>query len=80
MERRKNADCLKKVAEVILAHENRLSELAEEAKPVNILFNQLNIIVRDELATVQDMDTIKLVSKILERLKENCGNMLTSNK
>ncbi len=80
MERRKNADCLKKIAEVILAHESKLSEFAEEAKPVNILFNQLNIIVRDELATVQDMDTIKLVSKILERLKENCGNMLTSNK
>jgi len=75
-ERRKNAECLKKLAETILLYENKLAEYSEEAKPVNVLFNQLTVIVNDEMAQVDNVTSKKLVGKILARLKESCGGML----
>jgi hypothetical protein len=77
VERRKNADSLKKITDAIILCENKLAEISEEAKPVNILFNQLTIIVNDELEHVDNLASKKLVSKILSRLKESCGDMLT---
>ena len=76
-ERRKNAECLKKLAETILVYENKLSEYVEEAKPVSVLFNQLTVIVNDELQHVDNLSSKKLMSKVLARLKESCGEMLT---
>jgi len=76
-ERRKNAEVLKKLAETLLLYENKLSEISEEAKPVNVLFNQLTVIVNDEMAQVDSVTSKKLVGKILARLKESCGGMLT---
>lgn len=76
-ERRKSAECLKKLAETILVCGNKLAEYSEEAKPVNILFNQLNVIVNDEMQHIDSVTSQKLVRKILARLKESCGNMLT---
>jgi hypothetical protein len=76
-ERRKSAECLKKLAETMLLLENKLAEFSEEAKPVNVLFNQLTVIVNDEMAHVDSLTSKKLVSKILNRLKDTCGDMLT---
>ena len=76
-ERRKNAECLKKIVETIMLLENKLTEFAADAKPVNVLFNQLTVIVNDEIAHVDNLSSKKLVSKILSRLKESCGSMLT---
>jgi len=76
-ERRKNAECLKKLAETILLLENKLAEISEEAKPVNVLFNQLTVIVKDELQHVDSVTSKKLMGKVLSRLKESCGGMLT---
>jgi hypothetical protein len=79
-ERRKNADCLKKLAETIMSLDAKLMEFSEEAKPVNVLFNQLTVIVNDEMAHVDNITSKKLVSKILARLKDSCGGMLTGEK
>ncbi len=76
-ERRKNAECLKKLAETILLLEKQLGEIAADAKPVNVLFNQLTVIVNDEMAHVDSVTSKKLVNKILDRLRESCGGMLT---
>jgi len=76
IERRKNADCLKKLAETILVYENKLAEYQEEVKPVNLIFNQLKIIVNDEMQHIDNATSKKVVSKILDRLKESCGAML----
>ena len=76
-ERRKNAECLKKIVETIILLENKLEEFAEKAKPVIVLFNQLTVIAHDEMAHVDSTISKKLVSKILSRLKESCGEMLT---
>ena len=75
-ERRKNADCLKKLAETILVYENKLAEYQEEEKPVNLIFNQLKIIVNDEMQHIDNATSKRVVSKILARLKESCGTML----
>ena len=79
-ERRKSAECLKKLAETMLLLENKLAEFSEEAKPVNVLFNQLTVIVNDEMAHVDSLTSKKLVSKILNRLKDTCGDILTGQK
>jgi len=79
-ERRKSAECLKKLAETMLLLENKLAEFSEEAKPVNVLFNQLTVIVNDEMAHVDNITSKKLVSKILARLKDTCGDILTGQK
>jgi len=76
-ERRKNAECLKKLAETILLYENKLAEYSNEAKPVNVLFNQLTLIVNDEMQHIDNIASKKLVGKILARLKDTCRGMLT---
>lgn len=75
-ERRKSAECLKKLAETILVFENKLDEYEEEVKPINLLFNQLTVIVNDEMQHVDSATSKKLVGKILARLKDSCGAML----
>ena len=76
VERRKNAETVKKLVETILLLEGRLSEYAEEIKPVNLVFNQLKIIVSDELAHVDNMKAKKVVSTILTRLHDSMGDMM----
>jgi len=76
VERRKNAETVKKLVETILLLEGRLSEYAEEIKPINLVFNQLKIIVSDELAHVDNMKAKKVVSTILTRLHDSMGDMM----
>lgn len=76
IERRKNAETVKKLAETILSYEDKLSEYVEEVKPVNLVFNQLRIIVNDELAHVENVKTKKVVSTILNRLHDKIGDMI----
>jgi hypothetical protein len=75
-ERRKNAETMKKLAETILTYENKLSEYQEEVKPVNLVFNQLKVIVNDELAHVDNIKTRTVVSTILKRLNDSVGEMM----
>ncbi len=75
-ERRKNAETIKKLAETILTYEGKLSEYEEEVKPVSLVFNQLKIIVNDELAHIDSAKTKKVVTTILTRLHDSVGNMI----
>ena len=78
-ERRKNADTIKKLADTILTYESKIDEFQEKMKPVNLVFNQLRIIVNEEMESVQnsDSETKKTLSKIFSRLKESVGDMVT---
>ena len=76
IERRKNAETIKKLAETILTYESKLSELNEEAKPVNLIFNQLKIIVNDEMAHIESIKTKKVLSTVLHRLKDSVGELM----
>ncbi len=75
-ERRKSAETVKKLVETILLLEGKLSEYAEEIKPVNLVFNQLRVIVNDELANVDSVKAKKVVSTILTRLHNSMGEMM----
>ena len=76
VERRKNSDTLKKLAEVMLAYENKIEAYQEFASPVSLIFNQLKIIVNDELQSVDNVKTKQVFSKVLSRLKTSCGDMI----
>ena len=76
VEKRKSAETVKKLAETILTCEGKLIEYKEEIKPVKLVFNQLNVIVKDELSHVDNAKTKKVVSTILDRLQESIGNMI----
>jgi hypothetical protein len=75
-EKRKSAETVKKLIETIVLLEGKLSEYAEEIKPVNLVFNQLKIIVNDELAHVDSQKAKKVVSTILTRLHDSMGDMM----
>ena len=76
IEKRKSAETIKKLIETIVLLESKLSEYAEEVKSVNLVFNQLKVIVNDELANVESMKAKKVVSTILTRLHNSMGDML----
>ena len=79
-ERRKNAEVIKKLVETILVCQDKLKEFEEEVKPVNLIFNQLSIIVKDEMAHVENTKTKKVLSTVLDRLKDSVGTMITGTK
>jgi len=76
VERRKSAETIKKLAETILTYENKLSDYYDNAKPVNLIFNQLKIIVNDEMQHIDSTKTKKVLSKVLTRLKDSVGDMV----
>lgn len=76
IERRKNAELMKKLAEVILVYENKIDEFVKEVKPINIIFNQLKVIVTEEMANVDNIKTKKVLSNVLSKLKDSVGDML----
>jgi len=76
VEKRKSAETVKKLAETILTYEGKLAEYKEEVKPVKLVFNQLNIIVKDELSHTDNITTKKVLSTILNRLQDSVGNMI----
>ncbi len=75
-ERRKNAETVKKLAETILTYEDKLVEYQGDVKPVSLVFNQLKIIVNDELEHIDNVKTKKVVSTILSRLHDSVGDMI----
>ena len=76
IERRKSAETVKKLAETILTHEDKLNDFYEETKPVNLIFNQLQVIVKDELQYIESPKTKKVLSNVLSRLKDSVGDMI----
>jgi hypothetical protein len=76
IERRKNAEIVKKLADTILTYESKLDEFEEQMKPVNIIFHRLEIIVNDELKNIDSNRTKKVFSSVLTRLKDDLGDMI----
>lgn len=76
IERRKNAEAIRKLAETLLTCDSKLKEYDEEMEPVRVVFNQLKIIVKDEMAIIDSASTKKTLIKVMSRLKENVGDMM----
>jgi len=75
-EKRKSAETTKKLVETIVLLEDKLVDYEEEVKPVNLVFNQLKVIVNDELENIENVKTKKVVSTILSRLHDSVGSMI----
>lgn len=79
IEKRKSAETVKKLVETILTCEKTLKEFKEEASPVSLVFNQLQIIVKDELKHIENSKTKKVLSTVLDRLKDTVGDMIVED-
>lgn len=75
-ERRKNAETIKKIADTILTYESKLKDYEAYFEPVTAVFNQLQIIIVDEMQHVENNVTKKVLVSVLQRLKENVGTMV----
>jgi len=76
IERRKSAETIKKLADTILVYENKLKDFREESNPINVIFNQLKIIVNDEMQHIDSVKTKKVLSTVLDRLKVSVGDVM----
>ena len=75
-ERRKNAEIVKKLADSLLAYEVKLQAIREQMDPVNMVINQLNVIISDELQTIDSGETKKVLSNIVNKLEESITELL----
>lgn len=75
-EKRKNSEMIRKLAESILLHQEKLEQIEEEVKPVAIVFQQLQIIINDEMKDVTNVSVKKVLVKVLDRLQKSIGDML----
>ena len=71
-EKRRGAEQVRKMAETILGHEKQLKEFKNEAKPIQIVIEQLGIIVNNELAS-NDIDdkSKKLLISVVDKLRSS---------
>ena len=76
IERRKSAEVVKKLADTILVYENKLKDFSEDAKPVVNIFNQLQVIVKDEIQHIESNKTKRVLNTVLDRLKDIIGEEL----
>ena len=75
-DKRKNAEMIRKLSETILVHQDKLSILEEDLKPVALVFNQLQMIIQDEMRDITSQTTRRVLIKVIERLKESIGDMI----
>ena len=74
-ERRKSADCINKLASTLLTYRGKLRDMDKEQEPITVVFNQLQLIVQDEIKHTENSEAKGLVLRILERLKQNCSEI-----
>lgn len=75
-EKRKNAETMKKIAEIILSYEGKLDEYRQEVKPLTLIFNQLKIIVTEEMKNIDSIKTKKVLGSVLTKLQDSVGDMI----
>ncbi len=80
IERRKSAETMKKIADTLLVYENKLDEYEKTLEPVTIIFNQLKIIISDELKTINSEQSRRILTNVLERLQHKVGDLIVSKK
>ncbi|KKK81176.1 hypothetical protein LCGC14_2816130 [marine sediment metagenome] len=75
VERRKNAETLKKLADTLLNYEDKLDQYERQMEPVTIIVNQLRIIINDEITHLRTPETKKVLVNVLERLQDKVGDI-----
>jgi hypothetical protein len=76
IERRKNAETVKKIADCLLAYETKMQDYEKQLEPITVIFNQLKIIINDEMANITSSQTKRVLGSVLQRLRDNIGDMM----
>jgi len=74
-DRRRNAETVKKLAETVLTYRTKMEELSEGAKPVMLMYNQIKVIVSDQVAHARTEETKKAFVEFLRKLKTSVGDL-----
>jgi len=74
-ERRRNAETIKKLAETIMSYESKLAEITEQMKPVAVIFQQIQLIIKDEIQHANSITVRKAFTNFVSRLNESVGEM-----
>ncbi len=75
-ERRRNAETIKKIADAILNHRTRLDELNSENQQITLVFQQLQIIIQEEIKDTNSPEAKNVVRRILRRLENDCKDII----
>lgn len=75
-DRRKNTEIIRKLTETILLHQDKLDKIQDDIKPITVVFQQLQIIIQDEMKDINNVTVKKVLVKVLDRLRENIGDMV----
>ena len=71
VERRKNAETLKKLADTLLVYQGKLEEYEKQVEPAAIVINELRIIITDEIRSNNNAKTNKVLTTVLSRLEKS---------
>lgn len=75
-ERRKNNDIIVKMSSLLLNYRSKLRELEKEQEPVTLVFQQLQVILQDEMQQVDTEEVKGVVKNVLTRLKHSCQDLI----
>lgn len=75
-DRRKVDDTINKLASTLLSYRAKIEELDRSQEPVTIIFNQLQLIIEEEIKQLNDPQSKRAMVNVIERLTDSCGDML----
>ena len=74
-ERRKNAETVGKLHLILKDSHKTIDELNRARKGVTLVFNQLKVILQDEMKSLPSEDARKVVQNVFAKLKDSVGHL-----
>lgn len=79
-EKRKSAETTKKLAECILTHEEKLDQYEKSMEPITLIFQQLKIIISDEMKQNNSEEAKRVLLNVLEKIqKSDIANIIVES-
>lgn len=75
-EKRKTVDLIRKLAETITTHEEKLMDYDRQTKPVTLIFNQLKVVFTEEMKNNNSPAVKTAFTTVLKRLQEKLGDII----
>lgn len=71
-EKRKHIELMKKLADTLLAYDNRIEEIEGELEPITIVFQQMNVVMQEVLNNTDDKVVVQSAfDSFLKQLEES---------
>lgn len=74
--RRKVSDTINKYANTLLAYRVKLEDLDRAQEPITIVFNQLQVLMEEEIKSLNDPKAKRAMANVIDKLSETCGDIL----